>query len=65
MFCCIEVCSISIPQFLSFNLVRIDLLRSTPLTSPSRALVERALEAATRIANKCDHAQDNTAFLHR
>lgn len=42
-----------------------DLLRSTPLTSPSRALVERALEAATRIANKCDHAQDNTAFLHR
>ncbi|KAG1757854.1 hypothetical protein EDB19DRAFT_1901344 [Suillus lakei] len=42
-----------------------DLLESTPPTSPSRALVERALEAATRIANKCDHAQDNTAFLHR
>lgn len=42
-----------------------DLLRSTPLTSPSRALVERALEAATRIADKCDNAQDNTAFLHR
>lgn len=42
-----------------------DLLESTPLTSPSRALVERALEAATRIAIKCDHAQDNAAFLHR
>ncbi|KAG2120599.1 uncharacterized protein F5147DRAFT_563470 [Suillus discolor] len=41
-----------------------DLLESTPVTSPSRALVERALEAATRIANKCDHAQDNTAFFH-
>ncbi|KAG2160020.1 uncharacterized protein EDB93DRAFT_1074765 [Suillus bovinus] len=41
-----------------------DLLESTPLTSPSRALVERALEAATRIANKCDHAQD-TAFFRR
>jgi len=43
----------------------IDLLESTPLTSPSRALVERALEAATRIANKCDHAQGNAAFFHR
>ncbi|KAG2084845.1 hypothetical protein BD769DRAFT_556322 [Suillus cothurnatus] len=42
-----------------------DLLESTPLTSPSRALVERALEAATRIANKCDHAQGNAAFFHR
>lgn len=42
-----------------------DLLENTPLASPSRALVERALEAATRIANKCDHAQDNTAFSHR
>lgn len=42
-----------------------DLLENTPLTSPSRALVERALEAAARIANKCDHAQDNAAFFHR
>ncbi|KAG2370145.1 hypothetical protein BDR07DRAFT_1456124 [Suillus spraguei] len=42
-----------------------DLLESTPLASPSRALVERAFEAATRIANKCNHAQDNTAFSHR
>ncbi|KAG2154556.1 hypothetical protein DEU56DRAFT_769180 [Suillus clintonianus] len=41
-----------------------DLLESTPPTSPSRALVERALEAATRIADRCDRAQDNTAFLH-
>ncbi|KAF9225557.1 hypothetical protein BS17DRAFT_879545, partial [Gyrodon lividus] len=30
-----------------------DLLDCTPSTSPSRPLVERALEAATRIANKC------------
>lgn len=64
MFCCIEVCSILIPQFIAFNPAGIDLLESTPVTSPSRALVERALEAATRIANKCDHAQDNTAFFH-
>ncbi|KIJ66194.1 hypothetical protein HYDPIDRAFT_166505 [Hydnomerulius pinastri MD-312] len=41
----------------------LDLLDSTPSTSPSRPLVERALEAATRIAKKCDRAQGNTAFL--
>jgi hypothetical protein len=40
-----------------------DLLALTPSTSPSRALVERAVEAATRIAQKCDRAQDNSAFL--
>ncbi|KAG0702723.1 hypothetical protein DFH29DRAFT_920141 [Suillus ampliporus] len=42
-----------------------DLLESTPPTSPSRALVERALEAATRIAIRCDRAQDNIAFLQK
>jgi len=42
-----------------------DLLESTPVTSPSRALVERALEAASRIAEKCNRAQNNVAFLPR
>jgi hypothetical protein len=45
------------------DLLRIDLMENTPPTSPSRALVERALEAATHIASKCDSAQSNTAFL--
>jgi len=40
-----------------------DLLAHTPQSSPSRALVESALEAAQRIAKKCDRAQDNAAFL--
>ncbi|EPQ60289.1 hypothetical protein GLOTRDRAFT_102095 [Gloeophyllum trabeum ATCC 11539] len=40
-----------------------DLLNHTPASSPARALVERALEGATRIAAKCDRAQDNAAFL--
>lgn len=40
-----------------------DLLVHTPSTSPSRPLVMRAVEAATRIAQKCDRAQDNAAFL--
>ncbi|KAF9015668.1 hypothetical protein BDQ17DRAFT_1341444 [Cyathus striatus] len=36
-----------------------DLLAHTPSTSPSRALVERAVEAACRVAQKCDRAQGN------
>ncbi|EPT03510.1 hypothetical protein FOMPIDRAFT_1047046 [Fomitopsis schrenkii] len=40
-----------------------DLLAHTPMTSPSRGLVERALESAIRIAKKCDRAQGNSAFL--
>ncbi|KAH9837271.1 uncharacterized protein C8Q71DRAFT_707077 [Rhodofomes roseus] len=40
-----------------------DLLAHTPVTSPSRGLVERALESAIRIAKKCDRAQGNSAFL--
>jgi hypothetical protein len=40
-----------------------DLLSHTPKTSPSRAVVERALHAAQRIAQKCDNAQSNAAFL--
>ncbi|KIJ22000.1 hypothetical protein PAXINDRAFT_165316 [Paxillus involutus ATCC 200175] len=39
-----------------------DLLDCTPSTSPSRPLVERALEAATCIASKCDREQRNPAF---
>lgn len=42
----------------------LDLLDCTPVTSPPRLLVERALEAATRIANHCDRAQRNPAFCH-
>jgi hypothetical protein len=42
-----------------------DLLQHTPISSPSRALVERAVEAALRIATKCDRAQGNAAFLQR
>ncbi|KDQ63128.1 hypothetical protein JAAARDRAFT_368068 [Jaapia argillacea MUCL 33604] len=42
-----------------------DLLNNTSVSSPSRVLVERALEGAMRIATKCDRAQDNAAFLRR
>ncbi|KAH8099813.1 hypothetical protein BXZ70DRAFT_219141 [Cristinia sonorae] len=40
-----------------------DLLKHTPASSPSRALVERAVEGALRIAQRCDRAQGNAAFL--
>lgn len=50
-------------RVLRYLLLYRDLLAHTPSTSPSRALVERAVEAATRIAQKCDRAQDNSAFL--
>ncbi|KAG8902881.1 hypothetical protein FRB99_003985 [Tulasnella sp. 403] len=36
-----------------------DLLQQTPATSPSRALVERALEGAMRIAKRCDETQQH------
>jgi hypothetical protein len=53
------------PHFVSTSINAIlDLLDCTPPTSPSRLLVERALEAATRIANHCDRAQRNPAFIH-
>ncbi|KAJ7170135.1 hypothetical protein C8R46DRAFT_224367 [Mycena filopes] len=42
-----------------------DLLEHTPVSSPSRALVARAVDTAVRIAQRCDRAQGNAAFLQR
>ncbi|KAJ7040352.1 hypothetical protein C8F04DRAFT_948647 [Mycena alexandri] len=42
-----------------------DLLEHTPASSPSRALVARAVDTAVRIAQRCDRAQGNAAFLQR
>ncbi|PIL31450.1 hypothetical protein GSI_06151 [Ganoderma sinense ZZ0214-1] len=42
-----------------------DLVDHTPVSSPSRALVERAHESALRIAKKCDRAQAHAAFLRQ
>ena len=41
------------------------LLDHTPVTSPSRALVERAYESALRIAKNTDRAQAHAAFLRQ
>ncbi|KJA30000.1 hypothetical protein HYPSUDRAFT_196291 [Hypholoma sublateritium FD-334 SS-4] len=42
-----------------------DLLAHTPPASPARVFVERAVAAAGRIAEKCDRAQGNAAFIAR
>ncbi|KAJ7293067.1 hypothetical protein C8J57DRAFT_1042429 [Mycena rebaudengoi] len=52
-------------RIMRYVLLYRDLLQHTPISSPSRALVERAVEAALRIATKCDRAQGNAAFLQR
>ncbi|KAH0838094.1 hypothetical protein J3R83DRAFT_6339 [Lanmaoa asiatica] len=53
-----------VQRVMRYVLLYRDLLDCTPPTSPSRLLVERALEAAARIANHCDRAQRNPAFCH-
>lgn len=52
-------------SFYCANFSLSDLLQNTPTESPSRGLVERALESALKIAAKCDRAQGNSAFLRR
>jgi hypothetical protein len=46
-----------------YGLLYRDLLKCTPETSPSRPLLEKASEAAVRIAAKCDSAQKNAEFF--
>lgn len=43
--------------------VSTDLLANTPETCCNRPVIEQALKAATRIAEKCDGAQRNIAFV--
>lgn len=40
-----------------------DLLNSTPLTAPSRPLVQRALDGALRIAERCNKAQGDLSLI--
>ena len=70
MFCCSEVSNIfhfrehnvSLPRMV---VNRLDLLDHTPEDVPTRPLISQALDEATRIAQKCDRAQGNAAFLRR
>jgi len=43
--------------------IRLDLLDHTPEDVPTRPLIAQALDEALRIAEKCDRAQGNAAFL--
>lgn len=44
---------------------KVDLLNGTPLTAPSRPLVQRALDSALRIAENCDRAQGDVSLLKK
>lgn len=50
-------------RILRYVLLYRDLLAHTPSTSPSRGLIKRAADAALRIAQRCDRAQTNSAFI--
>ncbi|KAF9053360.1 hypothetical protein BJ165DRAFT_857161 [Panaeolus papilionaceus] len=50
-------------RLMRYVLLYRDLLSCTPRNSASRAYVERALDAACRIAGRCDRAQGNAAFV--
>ncbi|KXN88820.1 hypothetical protein AN958_06689 [Leucoagaricus sp. SymC.cos] len=50
-------------RIMRYVLLYRDLLAQTPSTSPSRGLIKRAADAAFRIAQKCDRAQTNSAFI--
>ena len=42
-----------------------DILDHTPEDVPTRSVIAQALDEALRIAEKCDRAQGNAAFLRR
>ncbi|KAF9454160.1 hypothetical protein P691DRAFT_608841, partial [Macrolepiota fuliginosa MF-IS2] len=50
-------------RIMRYVLLYRDLLAHTPSTSSSRALIKRASDVALRIAQKCDRAQTNSAFI--
>ncbi|KAF8910183.1 hypothetical protein CPB84DRAFT_1764839 [Gymnopilus junonius] len=58
-----ELAILPTQRVMRYVLLYRDLLSHTPHTSPSRAFVERAVETACRIADKCDRAQGNAAFV--
>ncbi|KDR85784.1 hypothetical protein GALMADRAFT_386901 [Galerina marginata CBS 339.88] len=58
-----ELAILPTQRVMRYVLLYRDLLNHTPSTSSSHALVERAVQAACRIADKCDRAQGNAAFI--
>ena len=65
MCCFIEVCFFpSQPKIKTMHsFFHVDLLANTPPSSSTYLIVERAVEAACRIAEKCNRAQGNAAFV--
>jgi len=59
---CQDVAIMPSQRVLRYVMLFRELLRHTPASSPSRPLVEKALEVAMRIAQMCDNAQQNLSF---
>ncbi|KAJ7597386.1 hypothetical protein C8J56DRAFT_317834 [Mycena floridula] len=58
-----ELGILPVQRITRYTLLYRDLLAHTPSSSPARALLEQALEVARKIANNCDNAQRNVAFV--
>ncbi|CAE6416476.1 unnamed protein product [Rhizoctonia solani] len=58
-----DVVIMPIQRAIRYELMYRALLLHTPLTSASRPLVERALQGATRIARRCDEAQNHADHI--
>ncbi|KAF8900787.1 hypothetical protein CPB85DRAFT_1324908 [Mucidula mucida] len=52
-------------RIMRYTLLFKDLFSHTPIDNASASDVEKALKAAMSIAQKCDRAQDNAAFLNK
>lgn len=58
-----ELAILPTQRVMRYALIYQELLSHTPPTSPSRTYVELAAHAAARVAEKCDLAQGNAAFI--
>ncbi|KAJ4476578.1 hypothetical protein J3R30DRAFT_3704063 [Lentinula aciculospora] len=59
-----ELAILPTQRVMRYTLLFRDLVAYTPSSSSSREEVQMALEAAVTLAQKCDKAQGNSAFLH-
>ncbi|KAJ7631255.1 hypothetical protein FB45DRAFT_917984 [Roridomyces roridus] len=60
-----ELAILPVQRVMRYVLLYRDLLQHTPPNSAARGLVAQAVETALRIAQRCDRAQGNSAFLRR
>ncbi|KIY51982.1 hypothetical protein FISHEDRAFT_70219 [Fistulina hepatica ATCC 64428] len=60
-----ELAILPTQRVMRYVLLYRDLLANTPDSSPARPLVQQAVDISSRIAAKCDRAQENAVFFLR